>query len=376
MITPKELFEKSVKQFDKVLKAALQEAGIFPLVISANKQVQGTNFSELKAVLIPLYQQSKGVRGKGYTIEWKDKMIEGTYQKLPARIYFETLEDYLSYTGLQDVFLKAQEAFAIFTKSFPQLSGWVIDNIAFLRSEAGNMPGLVKVCQYFYDNPPPHNYYLRELPIEVHSKFIEDNVKALKRILDILLPPVWINNNEGDFLARYYIKRPNIYTQIRILDEALKPAVGFNELALTLDDSALLAWQPEKVFIIENRACFLSFPNVKNAVAIFGEGFKSRLTRHIPWLAQAALYCWFDLDPAGFEMLNTIREYYPNAKSYLMDAKAYEDFSHFSVTSVYRKQKLDRLLPGEVRLYEFLQANNRRLEQERIAIHYVKNRLP
>lgn len=376
MITPQELLEKSVRQFDKVIKAALQQAEIFPLVIPANKQVQGTNFSELKAVLVPLYRQSKEVRGQGYTIEWKDRLIEGTYQTLPAKIYFETLDDYLFYTEYRQDFLNVEKAFSILVESFPQLAGWAVENTMFLRNEAGNMQDLIKVCSYFYTNNPPHDYYLRELPVEVHSKFIEDNAKALRRMLDVLLPPEWINGNEADFLGRYYVKKPNVYTQIRILDERLKSTLGFGELALTLDDAALLAWQPEKVFIIENRACFLSFPRVENAVAIFGEGFKSRLARHIPWLGVAQLYCWFDLDPAGFEMLNTIRGYYPDAKSYLMDEKTYDDFSNFSVTSVYRKQKLDRLLPAEAGLYEFLQANHKRLEQERISIHYIKDRLP
>lgn len=47
-------------------------------------------------------------------------------------------------------------------------------------------------------------------------------------------------------------------------------------------DAALLTWQPEKVFIIENGACFRSFPKIKNGEAIFGEGLKSRVNKHIP----------------------------------------------------------------------------------------------
>ena len=99
------------------------------------------------------------------------------------------------------------------------------------------------------------------------------------------------------------------------------------------------------------------------------------MSKHIPWLAKAELYCWFDLDAAGFEMLNIIRQYYPSAKSLLMDKVTYEHFKQFAVTSTYRKLQLGNLNDDEVWLYEFLQKNNKRLEQERITNHYINSKL-
>lgn len=375
MITPNELFEKSEKLFIKVVTAILKGEKVFPLLIPSNKKLPGTSFSDLKASLVPLYQHSKQAKGKGYTIEWKERTVDGTKQKMPSKIFFETLNDYLHYTKRAKDYEAINNAFVKLISSFHFLSDWAKDNVTFLLTQAERMDDFIKVCNYFYNNKPPHNLYLRELPIEVHSKFIEDNSAALKRILDVLLPTDWMNKSETDFSSRYYIKKPNIYAQIRILDDNLKPLIGYDELALTLDDSASLNWQPQKVFIIENRACFLSFPKVKNAVAIFGEGFKSRVSKHIPWLSKAELFCWFDLDAAGFEMLNIIRQYYPEAKSLLMDVQTYHQFSQFSVTSSYRKLQLDKLTDGESNLYEFLQVNNKRLEQERITNNYILERL-
>lgn len=375
MITPNELFQKSDKLFDKVITAVLKQEDIFPLVIPSNKKLSGTNFSQLKAAIIPLYQQSKQQKGKGYTIDWKEKIIDGTKQKIPSKIFFENLDDYLFYTKRTKDYSKFQQSFENLTTEFPALTNWAKDNISFILSQAENMPGLIKVCKYFNDNRPPHNLYLRELPIRVHSKFIENNAGFLRKLLDEILPAEWVNNNETTFLDRYYVKKPNIYAQIRILDEELKPAVGFNELALTIDDSALLCWQPQRVFLIENKACFLSFPKVKNAIAIFGEGFKSRVTKHITWLSTAELFCWFDMDAAGFEMLNIIRHYYPNAKSLLMDKNAHETFNQFSEHSVYRKMQLNNLSEAEIKMYEYLQSNNIRLEQERITQEYIQSEL-
>lgn len=375
MITPDELFKKSEKLFNKVVTAALKGENIFPLVIPSDKKLAGTNYSELKSSLVPLYQHSKQSKGKGYTVEWKEKIVEGTKQKIPSKIFFDSLDDFLFYTKRTKDYSALLHSFKTLVSAFSELTDWAKSNSSFILAQAENMPGLIKVCKYFKGNKPPHDLYVRELPITVHSKFIEDNSGALRKLLDTLLPPEWINNSEPDFSDRYYVKKPNIYAQIRILDEELKPVVGFNELALTIDDSALLPWQPQRIFLVENKACFLSFPKVKNSIAIFGEGFKSRVTKHITWLSTAEVFCWFDMDAAGFEMLNIIRQYYPHAKSLLMDTNVYETFNQFCEHSVYRKVQLNNLSETEVKMYEYLQSNNIRLEQERITQEYIQSEL-
>lgn len=371
MITPKELLEKSDKLFFKIVTAVLKGESLFPLVIPSNKKIANSGFSELRDAIVPLYTNSKDSKGKGFSVEWKVKSIDGTKQKIPNRILYDTFEDYLFFTKRDKDYQKIKQAYQHITDSFPSHSAWVTDQPTFLLEYADVIPDLVKVARYFFDHTPPHNLYLRELPIQVHSKFIEDNIKPLKKILDIILPSDKINFDESDFSARYRIKRPNIYAQIRVLDDILISTSKFNELALTIDDAAVLDWQPDKVFIIENKACFLSFPSVKNSVAIFGEGFKSRISRHIPWLSQTELYCWFDLDTAGFEMLNMIRQYYPHASSFLMDNNTYERFGQFAVTNSGRRKELSYLTDTERKLYELLLQDQKRLEQERIDQNHV-----
>lgn len=375
MISPKELLEKSEKQFYGVVSRMLKGEEVFPMVIPSNKKLAGTKYSDIRDAVLPLYQHSKKIKGKGYTVEWKEKLVDGTKQKIPGKIFFETPEDYLFYCKKESDYQDIKKAFTMLTDAFPALTEWATRNVKLLHNEAPKMAAIIKVCTFFSKTAPPHDLYLRELPVEVHSKFIEENAPLLKSILDIILPPEWVNKKEADFSSRYYIRKPGIYTQIRVLDESLRKTIGFNELALTIDDFGKLDWKPEKVFIIENRACFLSFPKVKNGVAIFGEGFKSRINKFVPWIEGAELYCWFDLDPAGFEMLNIIRQYYTKAKSFLMDEETYTQFSEFSVSSAYRRLPLEHLNIEELKLYEFLQANSRRLEQERITNIYISKQL-
>lgn len=377
MITPKELRSKAEKSFYKIVAAELAGNTMFPLPIKSNKEISGNNFSDLKTDILPLYQHSKAVRQKSYSVDWKTKKIGGSLQSVPARIYFETLEDYLYFTGKADDYNKITNARALILDAFPVLRQWADTNASTLLALDESWVDLLKVCRYLSMHEPPHNYYLRELPIEVHSKFIEQHTVILKKLLDILLPPHWINQGESDFSSRYKLKKVQVYTQIRILDEELKPYLGYDECHLTLDDAAWLKWTPGKVFIIENKACFLSFPKVKNAVAIWGEGFKSRISKHIRWLEKTKLICWFDLDGAGFEMLNMIREHYPNAESFLMDQQTYNEFDRFAVNMKYRKRELPHLRKEERELYESLSLaeDKQRLEQERISQQYVQLQL-
>jgi hypothetical protein len=375
MITPKELLIKSEKLFFKVLSAHYKGESIFPIVIPSNKNISGSNFSDWNNDLIPLFEQSKAAKGKGYTVDWTNKKINGSSQSMPTKIYFESLEDFLYFTHRTQDYQKITEARKCILLNFPTLLDWVNANSALVLENYEQWNDLMKVCKYFTTHTLPHPFYIRELPIEVHSKFIEQNTALLKKLLDQLLPPDWVKSSETDFSLRYSLKKVQVYTQIRILDDDLKPYLGYDECSLTLDDAAWLKWTPEKVFIIENQTCFLTFPKVKNAVAIFGEGFKSRLSKHLPWLDNTRLICWFDLDAAGFEMLHMIREHYPKSESFLMDLEAYTQFSHFSVTNIRRKSELACLSDKEQECYKFLMENKKRLEQEKITQQYVQYQL-
>ncbi|UYQ92840.1 DUF2220 family protein [Chitinophaga horti] len=371
MITPNELLAKADKLFFRIVSSQLKGENSFPLNIPANKQFSGSNFSDWKNDLLPLYQQSKKERGKGYSIDWKERTVNGSKQSVPVRIYFDTMEDFLHFTKRELNHAAIQRAYANLSSCFPALKQWAAEHPAVLLEQEAIWEDVIKVCSYFTSHAPPHPYYIRELPIEVHSKFIEQNSQLLRKLLDILLPPEAINISSNDFSQRYHLKKIAPYTQIRILDDALKPHLGYDECSLSLEDAAWLQWVPEYVFIIENQTCFITFPKMKNAVAIFGEGFKSRLSRHLPWLAKTKLFCWFDLDAAGFEMVNMVRESYPDAECFLMDAQTYAAFDRFAVTNKNKPKQLPLLHADEKRMYKFLTQNSKRLEQERIPQKHV-----
>ena len=375
MITPKELLTKANKLFYKLVSSNLKRENKFPLTMPSNKQVTGSNFSDWKNDLVPLHQNSKAVKAKGYSVEWKDRNINGSRQSIPSKIYFATIEDFLYFVRKETEYQKILSSKELIISNFPSLEKWVNDNPEILLNNDAAWIDIIKVCKYFSSHQPPHPYFIRELPVEVHSKFIEQNSFLLKKLLDLLLPDEKKNIAGNDFSERYFLRKVSIYTQIRILDDGLKPHLGYDECSLTLEDAAWLNWLPENVFIIENQICFLTFPKVKNSVAIFGEGFKSRLSKHFLWLNRTKLHCWFDIDTAGFEMLSMIREHYPNAASFLMNQATYNQFQRFSVDNKGRKKILPLLTPEEHKLHQFLIENNKRLEQERISQEYIQQNL-
>lgn len=340
MITPKELLNKTDKAFFKIASLQLKGESVFPWVIPSNKKILGSNFSDWKNDIVPLHQHSKSVNSKSYSVDWKEKTINGSKQSIPAKIYFESFEDFLAFTGRLNDYSKISAAYNSIIAHYPILKNWAAENTRILLQYANAWDDILKVCAYFVSNPPPHPFYIREIPVEVHSKFIESHTGILKIMLDMFLPAEHINTLESDFAGRYFLKKPAIFTQIRILDDDLKPILGYDEISLSMDDASWLKWLPERVFIIENKTCFLTFPKVKNAIAIFGEGFKSNISKQLPWLKQTRLYCWFDLDAAGFEMLNMIRKFYTDARAFLMDNTTYRKFEQYAVVNNSKEKKI------------------------------------
>src|SRR5215831_8721477 len=165
MITPKELLTKTEKSFFKIVSAQLKGENNFPLIIPSNKQITGTNYSDWKNDLVPLYQNSKAVKSKGYSVEWKEKTINGSKQSIPAKIFFESLADYLSFTEREDDYQKIITSRQLLLDKFPSLNEWIIRNPSLLLDYFEKWDDLVKVCEYFLSHQPPHSFYIRELPI-------------------------------------------------------------------------------------------------------------------------------------------------------------------------------------------------------------------
>jgi hypothetical protein len=133
--------------------------------------------------------------------------------------------------------------------------------------------------------------------------------------------------------------------------------------------------------IIENETTYLTVPVPDRGVVLWGKGFEVDRVGSLPWLRAADVHYWGDLDTHGFAILDMLRAWTPDARSFLMDRDtllAHRDrwVSEGSPTSA----RLSRLDEAEADLYSDLVADRLgdsvRLEQERVDWDWARNRLP
>ncbi len=226
---------------------------------------------------------------------------------------------------------------------------------------AYNWEDLLKVCHYFMANTNP-DLYIRELPIKVHTKFIEENTAVLTSLLDFLVKE-HSQPDEKDFRRRFNLKYDEPLLRIRILDEelALSYFSGINDMSIPLTQFNSLNIHFDKVFILENKTNFsnifnfLTLPHLKGSVAIFGEGFKLRLLKNTSWLRDKEIYYWGDIDAHGFEILSLLRGYFPQTRSFLMDAKTFNTFKRYAVKGpAFYRSSLPNLTEEETYLFHRL----------------------
>ena len=148
---------------------------------------------------------------------------------------------------------------------------------------------------------------------------------------------------------------------------------NFNNLEDELDIQSI-----NRVFIIENEIVYLTLPLDKNSLVVFGSGFQVKTLEKAIWLKEKRVFYFGDLDEHGFEMLALSRSIFPRLESFLMDEETYNKFSNYAVEGKEASSIYDNYLTkDELELLRKLRQNKAksRLEQERIPLSYIKQKL-
>lgn len=384
LITPKALKQSALKIWQRgdLHRAWLQKISCFPLDIPL-KNIPAknllTDYSELQDAIYALRQDSQK---QGYLIV--DKAISHRQlgeQKIPSTITFTNEAIYLNYLTKTAEFAQFQ---ALAEQSLQQdglLLDWLIRYPFKVMQYAEVWPQLLNVCAYFEAHPKP-DCYIRQLDIKgVDSKFIEQHKSILSELLTQILAESSYQaditglKNSG-FERRYGLRYDQPLIRLRILDPALA-IQGLTDLTLTLSEFRALNIPAKTVFIAENKVTVLAFPDYPEAIVIFGLGYAVNLLAEAYCLQDRCLYYWGDLDADGLAILSRLRQYYPQVKSMLMDAQTLEQFAHLVVdapsnTSNSTEKTLNYLTSDEYQLYQKLQQESLRLEQERISFGYLQ----
>ena len=374
MITPSEIKQKAEHKYVVYLQSIIDGFSFSPIVIAGNKKPD-ENTVRFEVELTELINHSKEKKGYGYTIGYvtvKTK-LHGV-QDLPASIVFQTEGDYLKFISKEKDTAKFIEDSARILDLFPELRDWILKYPK--KVIENDWDSLLKVCSYFKSTPQP-NLYIRELPIQVHTKFIERNHAVIRELLDIIIAN-YVNTDEKRFEPHFNLKYDEPDVRFRILDHSLSQRLfsGLSDLNIPISQFRDLNLPIKTVYVVENKINMLSFPLIDHSIVIWGEGFSVEKVKETQWLLDKEIYYWGDLDAHGFQILSEIRCHYGQVKSFLMDRATFDAFFEGDTGKPTNVEKELRLTPEENKMFQYLKSNNLRLEQEKIPYDYAYRKIP
>lgn len=383
MIKPEEIKEVALKWWQPFLISCINNEPFFPKQIDRIGKVKSGDitgrFEVLQREIENLYIQSKNKTGAGYLVKTADKNFRrsGAHQ-LPDAIEFESVEDYLHCTGKKKEWIRFQESYQLLLREIPALKSWTLANPILLCAASTDWNSVMKVCKYFLDNPRPA-LYIRQLPVEVHTKFIEDNSYLLQSLLDFLIPLHIRNAGQKKFAERYYLKHDEPLIRIRVLDKNLVVRNDILDISIRLSDFEKNEWPCKNVLVAENKMNFLTLPDLPSSIAIWsGGGFNVSYLKNVQWLNTKNIFYWGDIDEHGFQILHQIRNYFSQTKSIMMDTDTFEKFQDLAGNGEKNiAATLSNLTEDEALLYQTLKGrtSKNRLEQEKIPQYYIEEQI-
>ncbi len=351
-----------------------------------------TQFARITAEQETLRRGSREQLGYGYTLHWqtKQKRMLGSV-RLIQRITFDTPTDWLRFIGKTAEFDRFIDLVGQTRQAVPELEPWIRQYPLRLLDNAGAWPDWLAVCRYFRDDYVPDRYYVRQLPVPVHTKFLETQQTLLLRLLSTVRPAL-LRSEHKDWRDQLCLLRPAPMIRVRALDKRFRLDGQHDDFGLPLPAfntylQTLLATEPttgqsvaglvRRVFICENLLNFLTLPAQADALALWsGGGFNVEALADVPALKTLPIHYWGDLDAHGFQILNQCRTHFPQTQSLLMDQATFDAHRHLvSVGENTPVVSLPHLTDEERDLFHLLKRNNWRVEQERLGVDWVQNQL-
>lgn len=320
-------------------------------------------------------------------IEWREwnHRVQGT-QRLPAAVWLDTLQEALAFIGKGRQAQRFEAVWQQTAAAQPPLLAWLARRPIQALDLADRWERLLAVVAWLQAHPRP-GVYLRQVDVPgVDSKFIEAHRGVLAELLDLALPPEVVETNAtgvAQFTRRFGFLDKPVRIRFRLLDPALPSLPGCEGLPdITLDAAsfAALALPVQRVFITENETNFLAFPEVEDAIVVFGAGYGWEALASASWLHRCQLHYWGDIDTHGFAILDQLRGDFPGVASFLMDRQTLLAHRlHWGEEPDPVRHDLSRLTTEEAAAFDDPRLDRHqprlRLEQERVGFRRVKERL-
>lgn len=361
------------KKYPDFLKSLVRGYSIFPIKLRGGTRKPNTTKELHESVAIFLEFEKKSDR-PGWEIEWKDWRSKLGNQRWPSGITLQTADDYLYILQLQKEVLRFESVLSDLLAWRPTIKNWIEQKPAYVFDL--DWKQICAVIDYILNNNL-QSYYLRSIPVPVHTKFIERNatvILSLLRYFDNVRFP-----DEGTSLVKALGVKPKpVLYPVRWLDIELarRYTSGIVNLALSSEDLFNLDLNVSEVWFVENDTNLYLLKQRTNAIGIASRGLALNVLSSIPLFYKARLLYWGDLDEAGFRMLQQFRQLYPSIESILMDKE-----------TVLHHQNEIQSMPGkssnpsfhleqqEMEGWNILRPMNGRIEQEKLDQSFVQSYL-
>lgn len=377
-----DLRKKALKIYEskEVFRSHLLSENKFPLEIS----LLNISSSDLREDFLTYREQiellTRECQSFGLALQFKEvnNRVLGR-QSVPDKVTFPALEAFLG-------FLSKVEEFETFKKNsnvipirdFPKLKDFLVKYPDRVFEFDGVWEKILVVSNYLLANPSL-KFYIRQLEIaEIDTKFIESHKRIIWDVMVALSPEERPRIELVDFEENCGLRKEDARLRFRILDDEVKPLFfGLEDIEASVADLAQKEIPCDTVIIVENKVTGLCIPPHEKSIVFFELGYKAALLKKIPWISKKRIIYWGDIDTYGFSILSSLREFFPDVESRLMDVETlFRHQSLWSLESSSFKGNCANLTSEEQELFTSLQTNRFghgvRLEQERIRISEFK----
>lgn len=297
---------------------------------------------------------------------------------VPGRLCIDAFAELCAFLGTADDVATFDRLRAESQLDMPELDEWITSHPMLVLEHRADWTGILLVVRWIADRDIS-DLDVRHLDVPgVDTKFVERHRRILGRLLDEVRPASADPSGRGVAGRLGFRARPS-YTRLRLLQPVAELPSVLTEFEVRTTELAQLELSVRTVFIVENRASFLAFPDVDGAMVIFGGGFQVSALDPITWLHDREVVYWGDIDTHGFAILDRLRGRFPQARSMLMDVDtllAHQD--HVVIEPSQTTGSLAHLTDAEQALYrdliEHRYGPSVRLEQERIRFSRVVER--
>lgn len=216
--------------------------------------------------------------------------------------------------------------------------------------------------------------HLREITAPgVDTKFVERHRPVLAQLLGV-------SATGPGFAAALGLRAKPDLVRLRFAPGVLGLPAGLSEGTFRVAELVALSGTVERAIVVENEITWLSVEIPEHGIVLWGKGFEVFRIGALPWLRDADLRYWGDLDTHGFAILDQLRAWLPQTRSVLMDRATLlahrERWGHDPTPT---SARLTRLTTDEAALYEDLVTERLgqriRLEQERIDWAWAQQQL-